>query len=173
MATMDGKGHEPADGRRRTDRDIVDMLRREQPLRHAAHEPSTLPSSAAPERTETPELAEPAEMALPSMIHHETKRPKAPSRAAPARKLPWKRLSLHGAGVVATALAWVLLVYLAVTFGNQARAGESGDWLFLVLATLGAIVCLFACLSLAARAWSVATTTKAPRASRGGKRARR
>lgn len=48
-------------------------------------------------------------------------------------------------------IAWGYLVYLAIDFGTSARAGESGAWAFLVLASLGAVACLFAGLLFVSR----------------------
>ena len=41
-------------------------------------------------------------------------------------------------------VAWGYLVYLAIDFGTSARAGESSAWGLLVIASLGAVACLFA-----------------------------
>jgi hypothetical protein len=49
--------------------------------------------------------------------------------------------------VVALA-AWGVLVWAAIGFGRSARGGDSGDWLYLALASLGAVACLFLCLWL-------------------------
>ena len=81
-------------------------------------------------------------------------------------------------------IAWGYLVYLAIDFGTSARAGESGAWAFLVLASLGAVACLFAGLLFVSRLLralgittdpSVGETPPTPVASRapGGRRAAR
>ncbi|HET6560670.1 MAG TPA: hypothetical protein VFG72_02255 [Marmoricola sp.] len=63
-------------------------------------------------------------------------------RARRGRVLP----SLLGA-VVAVA-AWVLLVVVAVDFGNRGRDGDAVAWVFLGLAGLGAAACLVLALFL-------------------------
>ncbi|QIG41528.1 hypothetical protein G5V58_00965 [Nocardioides anomalus] len=57
-------------------------------------------------------------------------------------------LALLGAGSLLTLLAWVVLVWLAIGAGRDARGGESGRWTVLVLCSVGAVVCLFGCLWL-------------------------
>jgi hypothetical protein len=51
-------------------------------------------------------------------------------------------------GVTATLVAWGSLVWSAIDFGSQARAGNSTAWAFLALATLGAVACLLLSLAL-------------------------
>jgi hypothetical protein len=48
-------------------------------------------------------------------------------------------------------VAWGYLVYAAIDFGASARGGDSQAWLFLGLASLGAVACLFIGLMLIAR----------------------
>ena len=48
-------------------------------------------------------------------------------------------------------VAWGYLVKAAIDFGVTARGGESGAWLFLGLASLGAVACLFVGLILVAK----------------------
>jgi hypothetical protein len=45
-------------------------------------------------------------------------------------------------GTLVAAGAWALLVVVAIDFGTRARDGETAAWVFLVLAGLGAAVCL-------------------------------
>ena len=59
-------------------------------------------------------------------------------------------------------VAWGYLVYLAIDFGTSARAGESGAWAFLVLASLGAVACLFAGLLFVSRLLRALGITKDP-----------
>ena len=47
--------------------------------------------------------------------------------------------------------AWGYLVKAAIDFGVQARSGTSGAWLYLGLASLGAVACLFIGLMMIAR----------------------
>ena len=78
-------------------------------------------------------------------------------RHAGSRKGPRPKTSLQPK-VLALALAmtlsivaWGYLVYLAIDFGTSARGGESQAWLFLGVASLGAVLCLFLGLVLIAR----------------------
>ncbi len=54
-------------------------------------------------------------------------------------------------GITAAVVAWGYLVYAAIEFGRSARGGENDAWLYLVLASIGAIACLFAGLMLSAQ----------------------
>lgn len=54
-------------------------------------------------------------------------------------------------GVTAAVLAWGYLVLAAIDFGSEARSGESDAWLFLGLAAVGAVACLFIGFLLVAR----------------------
>ena len=60
-------------------------------------------------------------------------------------------LLLLALGITAAVVAWGYLVYLAIDFGTAARDGDSRGWLFLALATIGAIACLFLALMLGMR----------------------
>ena len=55
------------------------------------------------------------------------------------------------AGVTLGVIAWGYLVKAAIDFGIEARSGEQGAWLFLAMAALGAVACLFIGLMLVAR----------------------
>ncbi len=48
-------------------------------------------------------------------------------------------------------VAWGYLVYAAIDFGSAARDGDSQAWIFLGVASLGAVACLFVGLMLLAR----------------------
>ncbi len=79
-------------------------------------------------------------------------------------------------GITAAVVAWGYLVYLAIDFGTSARDGDGRGWVFLALATVGAIACLFLALSLGsrlvARYRANATPPRPPRPP-GGRRAAR
>ena len=74
-----------------------------------------------------------------------------------ARRAPVKRARPRGgtlllaAGVTFCVIAWGYLVTAAIDFGATAREGQSGAWLFLALACLGAAACLFAGLLIGVR----------------------
>ena len=65
-------------------------------------------------------------------------------------------------GVTAAVVAWGYLVYAAIDFGAEARGGTSGAWLFLGLASLGAVACLFIGFLLVARLLRRLGITQAP-----------
>lgn len=77
---------------------------------------------------------------------------RAGSRRAPkkARSFQPSLLGL-AVGVTVAVIAWGYLVYAAIEFGASARAGESQAWVFLAVASLGAVACLFIGLMLIAR----------------------
>ena len=77
-------------------------------------------------------------------------------------------------------VAWGYLVYAAIDFGTAARGASGGSaWLFMALACLGAMACLFAGLMLVARLMRALGITEtpppddAPPRPVGGKRAAR
>ncbi|HET8961262.1 hypothetical protein [Nocardioides sp.] len=73
-------------------------------------------------------------------------------RAGPRRQRRFDAvLLLLALAVTACVVAWGYLVKAAIDFGVTARGGESGAWLFLGLASLGAVACLFIGLILVAR----------------------
>ena len=45
-------------------------------------------------------------------------------------------------------VAWVFLVRAAITFGREARGGDGQAWVFLGIAALGGVACLFLSLML-------------------------
>lgn len=73
---------------------------------------------------------------------------------APA-PFPTRRLATYVAAVVVTALAWFALVYLAIQLGPSAKSANLVAWLLLVVATLGAIGCLFLTLIFGGKAVEV------------------
>jgi hypothetical protein len=69
---------------------------------------------------------------------------------------------LIGAAITLCVVAWGYLVYAAVDFGTAARGGESSAWMFMALACVGAIACLFVGLMLVARLMRALGVTSAP-----------
>ena len=61
------------------------------------------------------------------------------------------KLLLLALGTTLSVVAWGYLVWAAIDFGRTARAGDATAWLYLVIASLGAIACLFAGLLLVVR----------------------
>jgi len=93
--------------------------------------------------------------------------------ARPARSLD-RRTAALGAGTLAAGVAWAALVYAGIRFGQSARDGDDAAWLFLVVATLGAVACLFLAMMLGlqvARALGVAPRSGSTKAPKGGRRA--
>jgi hypothetical protein len=45
-------------------------------------------------------------------------------------------------------VAWGFLVWAAIDFGRSARGGDSGRWVYLAVASVGAVACLFVALLL-------------------------
>ena len=80
-------------------------------------------------------------------------------------------LLLLALGVTVCVVAWGYLVKAAIDFGVSARGGESGAWLFLGLASLGAVACLFVGLILVAKVFR--RLTKPPAGSSPAPDARR
>ena len=60
-------------------------------------------------------------------------------------------LAVLALGVTLCVVAWGYLVWAAIDFGAEARGGNGDAWKFLVLASLGAVACLFLGLMLIAR----------------------
>lgn len=58
---------------------------------------------------------------------------------------------LSAIAITCCVLAWGYLIFAAIDFGASARQGDQRGWLFLALATVGAIACLFVGLLLVAR----------------------
>jgi len=67
--------------------------------------------------------------------------------ARPKRRLQPQLVGL-GVGALLALVAWALLVWKAIDFGRSARGGDSGAWLYLALASLAAVACLFLSLWL-------------------------
>ena len=77
--------------------------------------------------------------------------PVAETAAGPPSGRSRTALLLHALGVTLCVVAWGYLVYAAIDFGSSARSGDSQSWIYLGLASLGAVVCLFVGLMLVAR----------------------
>ena len=60
-------------------------------------------------------------------------------------------LLLLALGITAAVIAWGFLVYLAIDFGTSGRDGNATGWWLLIVATLGAIACLFVAMMLGTR----------------------
>ncbi len=73
-------------------------------------------------------------------------------RAAARRKSRFRPTALLLAvGVTAGVIAWGYLVKAAIDFGVEARSGTEGAWVYLGLASLGAVACLFIGLMMISR----------------------
>jgi hypothetical protein len=75
-------------------------------------------------------------------------------------------------GTTLCIIAWGYLVWAAIDFGRTARAGDSSAWIYLGVASLGAITCLFIGLLLVVRllrTLNPGSATQTP----GGRRAKR
>lgn len=57
----------------------------------------------------------------------------------------------YAVAIVASAVVWGLLVFLAIRWGADARAGEGPGWVAFGLVLLAAVACLFGGLMLASR----------------------
>lgn len=97
---------------------------------------------------------------------------------------PGSTLLWLAGGTTASLVAWGYLVYAAIDFGSEARGGNGAAWWFLVLASVGAVACLFLALILIGRMARALGITAAPEptepppprdpdAPRGGRRAAR
>lgn len=74
------------------------------------------------------------------------------ARRAPRARRPLDPRALAVAGVAAVALAaWGLLVWSGIRFGQSARGGDGTAWIFMAIASLGAVACLFLALVLGIR----------------------
>jgi fatty acid desaturase len=91
-------------------------------------------------------------------------------------------LMLLAVGITFAIVAWGYLVFAAIDFGATARhEGDGAAWLYLGIASLGAMVCLFLGFMLAVRfsraiglsAPSEPKPKRGPDAPKGGKRAAR
>ena len=77
-----------------------------------------------------------------------------PTRAGARRaERPKRQFQPRLAGIAAAAVvslvAWGFLVWAAIDFGRSARGGDGTAWVFLAIASIGAVACLFLSLMLA------------------------
>ena len=94
-------------------------------------------------------------------------------RAAHPPSSSGRRRLVLGVGCCLLVIAWIVLVKAAIDFGRSARGGDGTAWIFLVVACLGAIACLFAGLLLGVRLLvAFGVIREVPRVA-GGRRARR
>ncbi len=93
-------------------------------------------------------------------------------------------LLLLAIGITLCVVAWGYLVYAAIDFGSEARHDNDTDaWIYLGVAAVGAVACLFLGFMLVARFARAMGLTRAPEpkarpkrdaaAPKGGKRAAR
>lgn len=82
--------------------------------------------------------------------------------AAKPKKSFRPALALLALGVTVCVVAWGYLVYAAIDFGSTARGGDDQAWLYLALASLGAVACLFVGLMLVARLLRALGITRPP-----------
>ena len=94
---------------------------------------------------------------------------RAASTAAASRRT---KALLAGACLLLV-IAWGYLVSAAIDFGRTARGGDSTAWIFLGIASLGAIACLFAGLLVGARLLVALGVIREVPALAGGRRAKR
>ena len=90
-----------------------------------------------------------------------------------APRVPRRKVLVLALLVTVTLVAWGVLVYAAIDFGGDARAGESEAWALVVVATLGAAACLFVTLLLGARIVALLRGREEPARPQGGRRAAR
>jgi hypothetical protein len=89
------------------------------------------------------------------------------------RSGPVLHLAGLGAGAVLTGLAWLYLVGAAIDFGLLAVRGERLAWVFMLGASLGAVVCLVLMLALLGRGLRSVGVVSDYRPKRAGGRRRR
>ena len=97
-------------------------------------------------------------------------------RAAEATPKKSWRTRLLAPAVLTCLFAWAYLVWRAIGFGRTARGGDTSAWIYLLIASAGAIACLFAGLLLVVRLLrsmgAITQDAGIPRPT-GGRRAKR
>jgi hypothetical protein len=86
-----------------------------------------------------------------------------------------RRIASYAVAAVLTALAWAVLVYFAIQLGPDVKDGEPRAWALIVVATIGAMACLFLSLVLAGRVLDTLrpAAPAGPPPPPGGRRAKR
>ncbi len=106
------------------------------------------------------------------MGRHSGEREHETASAAP--RPPKTRILVLALILTATLVAWGVLVYVAIDFGQEARSGQSTAWVLLAIATVGAAACLFTTLLLGRRILTlVQGGNPVPARVKGGRRAAR
>lgn len=98
--------------------------------------------------------------------HSSTARPPASNRTGGRGR----RLCLLAIALLVALVGWLGLVYAAIRFGGQARDGDGTSWVWLGLAGVGAVTCLFGALLAGVRLVAVARGREAPRHGGGHRR---
>jgi hypothetical protein len=167
-----------------------------EPLTEELHEPLA-PTAVPPAPVERPASrphhrldtvrAQPDVPAEPAAPPTAAPRPAGSRRAAPRSTPRERRDERPGRGVaryalaaVLTALAWGVLVYYAIQLGPDVKDGEPRAWALMVVASVGAMACLFLSMILGGRVVEVlrsptvlATEPEPPLTPPGGRRAKR
>ncbi len=91
---------------------------------------------------------------------HSAHRAAPPAYDVPAP--PRRILLLLALGLIATLVAWAVLVHAAIGFGQDARSGSPAAWGLLALSTLGAAGCLFITFLVGGRIRSLLRRTSEP-----------
>jgi hypothetical protein len=161
-----------------------------EPLAEELHEPLAA-TAVPPAATERPrphhrldntraEAAAPADPPAPAPRPAGARR--AANHTAPRRSHRpgrGRRLATYALAAVATALAWGVLVYYAIQLGPDVKDGEPQAWALMIVATVGAMACLFLSLILGGRVVEVLRSpvvearVERPMTPPGGRRAKR
>lgn len=102
-----------------------------------------------------------------------TRGKRAGSRKAAAPSGSVRVTALLAGACLFLVIAWWVLVRAAIDFGRSARDGDGLAWLFLAVASLGAMACLFAGLLVGVRLLVALGVLREVPAVAGGRRAKR
>jgi hypothetical protein len=132
-----------------------------EPLTEPLHEPLAPTAPTGTTRSAPPATAPVDQPAGAATSTRETQQTHRATGARRATDLPESRpsnrtgrrrqVASYAAPALGTALAWAVLVYLAIRLGPDVKAGEVRAWLLMAIATVGAMACLFLPLILAGR----------------------